>query len=131
MKKLLGILSLLLIAMSLVACGGNPNDDVDTVEDNQEETLQLDMSRAVGDIETQTVETVLYMYNNGTITEQQKEELNKNVFATTDQVEKDIMNHPKYDEIVDKLDNNQITEKELEEFLSPYLQQIQESGQVQ
>lgn len=131
MKKLLGILSLLLIAMSLVACGGNPDDDVDTAEENQEETLQLDMSRAVGDIETQTVETVLYMYNNGTITEQQKEELNKNVFATTDQVEKDIMNHPKYDEIVDKLDNNQITEKELEEFLSPYLQQIQESGQVQ
>lgn len=131
MKKLLGILSLLIIAMSLVACGDSPNDDVDTVEDNQEETLQLDMSRAVGDIETQTVETVLYMYNNETITKQQKEELNKNVFATTDQVEKDIMNHPKYDEIVDKLDNNQITEQELEEFLSPYLQQIQESGQVQ
>ncbi|QDF14367.1 hypothetical protein [Staphylococcus phage PMBT8] len=131
MKKLLGILSLLLITMSLVACGDNPNDDVDTVEDNQEETLQLDMSRAVGDVETQTVETVLYMYNNETITKQQKEELNKNVFATTDQVEKDIMNHPKYDEIVDKLDNNQITEQELEEFLSPYLQQIQESGQLQ
>lgn len=130
MKKLLGILSLLLITMSLVACGGNTDDDVDTAEENQEETLQLDMLRAVGDIETQTVETVLYMYNEGTITKQQKEELNKNVFATTDQVKKDIMNHPEYDEIVDGLDNNQITEKELEEFLSPYLQRIQESGQL-
>lgn len=134
MRKSLILLATLVLFLSIFmgACGQNDaNDDVDTEEDNQASSLQYDMDRVVSDIRIQTMQTVNYMYEQGTITKEQNREGVKQVFDTTEEVKEDIQKDPRYEDIADKLDKEQLDEVELNSFLAPYLQRIQEPGQVQ
>lgn len=134
MRKSLILLATLVLFLSIFmgACGQNDaNDDIDTEEDNQASSLQYDMDRVVSDIRIQTMQTVNYMYEQGTITKEQNREGVKRVFDTTEQVKEDIQKDPRYKDIADKLDKEQLDEVELNSFLAPYLQRIQEAGQVQ
>lgn len=127
------IIGVFIIILIMAVIGSNDNGEKDDVKQEQTnknskkgKNLIIDIDRVVADIQYQTLDIVKNMYEDGSISKDQLSKLNSEIIKRTDESRKNIMKDKNYDSIVKKLEANQLTDRELQEFLEPYLKHIQD-----
>ena len=65
------------------------------------------------------------LYENDTITKDELKHLNSQIFKRTDEVKKEIKKDKNYKEYEKRYENDDFDQKEMNDFLAPYLEKIQ------
>ncbi|PTG11540.1 hypothetical protein BU646_11220 [Staphylococcus chromogenes] len=127
------IIGVFIIILFIGILGSNDNGEKNDVKQEQanknsktDKNLIIDIDRVVADIQYQTLDIVKNMYEDGSISKDQLSKLNSEIIKRTDESRRNIMKDKNYDSVVKKLEANQLTDRELQEFLEPYLKHIQD-----
>lgn len=113
--------------------GSNDKEVKDNISQEQtnkntknDKNLNIEIDRVVAEIQYQTLDIVNNMYEDGSISKEQLSSLNSEVLKRTDESKENIMKDKNYKYIVKKIEENNLTDRELQEFLDPYLKHIQD-----
>ncbi|PTF49802.1 hypothetical protein BUY12_11015 [Staphylococcus chromogenes] len=127
------IIGVFIIILFIGILGSNDNGEQNNVKQEhtninskKDKELIIDIDRVVADIQYQTLDIANNMYEDGSISKDQLSKLNSEIIRRTDESRNNIMKDKSYDSIVKKLEANQLTDRELQEFLEPYLKHIQD-----
>ncbi|HDJ5793192.1 TPA: hypothetical protein PQZ00_002746, partial [Staphylococcus aureus] len=93
---------------------------------SKDKELDFDIDRIVSDIQMSQLESATNLYDGGTITKAQLKTINTKIINQTDKEKENILKDKNYDDIVKRKENHNLSDRELREFLDPYLSRIQE-----
>ncbi|UXU54521.1 hypothetical protein MUA11_09425 [Staphylococcus agnetis] len=127
------IIGVFIIILLMGVLGSNDKEVKDNISQEQtnkntknDKNLNIEIDRVVAEIQYQTLDIVNNMYEDGSISKEQLSSLNSEVLKRTDESKENIMKDKNYKYIVKKIEENNLTDRELQEFLDPYLKHIQD-----
>lgn len=103
----------------------NSSDNKTSQTTNKSSILDDKVDSVVLDTQMNTMKTVSSMAEDETITKAQARDINDKVGSKADKIKKDIKHDSKYKSLEKKEEKGELTTDELEKFLSPYLNRIQ------
>lgn len=104
-------------------------EDTKVVKNSQsKESSEFDnaVNNIVDEIQLNTLDTANALYKNDTIDKSKLKELNSKIIDRTDKVKKEIKEDSDYKKFEKRYANDDFDDKEMQEFLSPYLIKIQD-----
>lgn len=127
------IIGVFIIILLMGVLGSNDKEVKDNISQEQtnkntknDKNLNIEIDRVVAEIQYQTLDIVNNMYEDGSISKEQLSSLNSEVLKRTDESKENIMKDKNYKYVVKKIEENNLTDRELQEFLDPYLKHIQD-----
>ena len=130
---ILGLLLLFLVIGILSDNGNESSKDNENKEEmssksksKKDKKLDVDIDNIVSNVQIDQLETATNLYNDGTITKARLKDINTKIINQTDKEKESILKDENYDDIVKRKEDNNLSDRELREFLAPYLRRIQE-----
>ncbi|WP_145435923.1 hypothetical protein [Staphylococcus hominis] len=107
----------------------NNTENKNVSETKKSKNDDSEFSNAVDDIVDEIrfnkLDEAQSLYENDTITKDELKHLNSQIFKRTDEVKKEIKKDKNYKEYEKRYENDDFDQKEMNDFLAPYLEKIQ------